>query len=105
VISYSVTQQAREIGIRMALGASGRDVLRFVLAQGMRPAFVGVVFGVAGALVLTRFMSSMLFSVSPSDPGTFAAIIAVLATVALLACCIPAVRASRTDPMIALRYE
>jgi putative ABC transport system permease protein len=105
VISYSVSQRTQEIGVRMALGASRLDVVRLVLAAGMAPATVGCVAGLAAAILLTRFMTALLFQVSPDDPATFGAIIAVLAVVALTACYVPARRAIRTDPMIALRYE
>jgi putative ABC transport system permease protein len=105
VISYSVSQRTQEIGVRMALGASRWDVVRLVLAAGMAPATAGCAAGVAAAVVLTRFMTALLFQVSPDDPATFGLIIAVLGVVALIACYVPARRAIRTDPMIALRYE
>jgi ABC-type antimicrobial peptide transport system permease subunit len=105
VISYSVSQRTREIGIRMALGAQRQDVLRLVLGQGARIAFFGVAIGLAAAAALARLLSSLLFSVSASDPLTFAAVAVLLIAVALLACYIPARRALRVDPIIALRYE
>jgi putative ABC transport system permease protein len=105
VISYSVAQRTREIGIRMALGASREDVIRMILLQGARIAGTGVVIGMLAAFGLTRYLEKLLFSVSPSDPSTFGAVAFVLAIVALLACYIPARRTLRLDPMIALRYE
>ena len=105
VICYSVSQRTREIGIRMALGAPRRDVLRMVVADGFKLTLIGLAIGIAGALGLTRFLSSLLYSVKPSDPLTFIGVSVLLAAVALLACYIPARRAVRVDPMVALRYE
>jgi predicted permease len=105
VISYVVTQRTHEIGIRIALGAQRRDVMHLMLGEGMKMALVGVAVGVAVALGLTRLMVEMLFGVSSTDPVTFAAVAAVLTGVALAACSIPARRAMRVDPIVALRYE
>jgi putative ABC transport system permease protein len=105
VISYSVGQRTREIGVRMALGAQPREVLCLVLGQGGRIALIGIAIGIVAAFGLTRLMSSLLFSVSASDPATFAAAAILLALVAIIACYIPARRAMRVDPMVALRYE
>lgn len=105
VISYSVSQRTHEIGIRMALGAQKRDVLRLVVGQGLRLAVIGVAIGIAAALGLTRFLQGMLFGVQPTDAGTFAVVALVLIAVAFLATYIPARRATKVDPMEALRYE
>jgi putative ABC transport system permease protein len=105
VMAYTVTQRTHEIGIRMALGAQRADVLRMVLSHGMKLAAVGAAIGLAGSLAVTRVMHTLLYETSPTDPLTFAAVIALLAAVALLACVVPALRATRVDPLIALRYE
>ena len=105
LMSYAVTQRTHEIGIRVAIGAQRRDVLGLVVAEGTKLALLGIVVGVAFALVLTRFMTSLLFEVAPTDPTTFFAVAILLALTGLLACYIPARRAMRVDPMVALRYE
>jgi putative ABC transport system permease protein len=105
VLSYSVKRSIREIGIRLALGAQLRDVLRMVVFEGMKPVLLGVVIGTAGALAMGRIVSSLIFEVKPSDPLTFLAVTVLLAAIALLASIIPAYRATKVDPMVALRYE
>jgi len=104
VLAYSVTERTHEIGVRMALGASSKDVLRMVLVDGAKVTVSGVIAGIVGAFALTRLMSAILFNVSASDPLTFAGISVLIVLVSLLASYIPARKASRVDPMVALRY-
>ena len=105
VMAYSVSRRAREIGVRVALGAGSGDVLRMILGQGLRTIFVGVAIGIAGSLALTRTVESLLFGVTATDPPTFGGVTLLLVGAALLACFIPARRATKVDPMVALRYE
>jgi putative ABC transport system permease protein len=105
VMAYTFSQRTREIGIRLALGAQRRDILRMALQEGALLIIFGVASGLIGSFVLTRFLRSMLFNVTPTDPTTFAGIAALLATVALLACFVPAQRATQVSPLVALRYE
>ena len=105
MLSYSVQQRSQEIGIRLALGAQNGDVLGMIVRQGMILAGLGVALGLAGALLFARLMTALLFGVKPNDPATFASVAVVLALTALAACWIPARRATRVDPLVALRYE
>jgi len=105
LLSYAVAQRAREIGVRMALGASSVDVLKMVIGHGMKLALVGVAVGLVASVALTRTMKSLLFGVSATDTATFVAIALLLMLVALLACWIPARRATKVDPIVALRFE
>jgi ABC-type antimicrobial peptide transport system permease subunit len=105
VMAYFVTQRTREIGIRIALGAQWRDVLSLVLKSGMFYVAIGLTIGLAGALALTRLMTSLLFEVSPTDPATFGAVALCVIVATIFACYIPARRATKIDPLVALRYE
>ena len=105
VISYGVTQRTRELGIRIALGADPRVVMRLVLGRGMLLTLIGMSIGLVGSLALTRLMSGLLFGISPTDPMTFALATMLLAGVAIAACYLPARRATKVDPITALRCE
>jgi putative ABC transport system permease protein len=104
-MAYSIAQRTHEIGVRVALGAQQRDILRIAVGEGFMLVLSGIISGLIGAAILARFLSTMLFNVSPNDPFTFVAIPVLLASVALLACYIPARRATRVDPLVALRNE
>ena len=105
LLSYEVTRRTREIGIRRALGAGRRNVLRIVVGQGIALAGIGLVAGIGGAFILTRYLQSLLYGIRPTDPVTFASVAVLLTLVSLAACYMPARRATRVDPMVALRYE
>ena len=105
VTAYGVSQRTHEIGVRMALGASNKDVLAVILWQGLKLTFLGISIGLAGAFAITRIIRGLLYDVSPTDPVTFVCVSLVLAGVALIATYIPARRAAKVDPMEALRYE
>ena len=105
VIAYSVGQRTSEIGIRVALGAERREILTLILKHAFVLTIIGLLMGVGGAVALTRYLSTLLYGIRPTDPLTFAGVSLILATVALLASYLPARRAMRVDPLVALRYE
>jgi putative ABC transport system permease protein len=105
LMAYSVNQRTHEIGLRIAMGARSRDILHLVITDGAKLAFLGIAIGVLAALALTRMMATLLFDVKPTDPATFAVVAILLASVGLVACYIPARRATRVDPMVTLRYD
>jgi putative ABC transport system permease protein len=105
VISYFVNQRTHEIGVRMALGAQSQDIFGLVMSRGVLPALAGIAIGVVAAVSLTHFMRSLLFNVSATDPMIFVALAALLSAVAIIASLVPALRATRVDPMVALRNE
>jgi putative ABC transport system permease protein len=105
VIAYAVSQRTREIGIRIALGAQKRDIFRMIVGHGLVLSLIGVAIGVTASLMLTRYLSSLLYGVSSTDPATFTSVVLLLITVALSACSIPAWRATKVDPLIALKCE
>ena len=105
VLAYSITERTREIGIRMAMGAEKSDITRMILKRSLLLAAAGVVLGVAGALAVTRVLAKFLYDVKPTDPATFLAVVSLLVGVALLAGLLPARRATKVDPLVALRWE
>ena len=105
VTSYTISQQRREIGLRLTLGAQASDVLKLVIAGGMKPALFGMIIGLLASFALTRLIKGLLFGVSATDPATFIVISILLGGVALVACWIPARRATKVDPMVALRHD
>jgi ABC-type antimicrobial peptide transport system permease subunit len=105
VIAYLVSQRTREIGIRLALGATPRHILRLIMGQGVKLTLIGVAIGLVGAIAVTRLMRSLLFAVTPTDLMTFAISATALIAVAMLACFLPARRATKVDPLVALRHE
>jgi putative ABC transport system permease protein len=105
VMAYTVSLQTHDIGIRMALGAQRDGVLKMVLLNGLKPILIGVIVGVGASYGLTKLMASQIYGVTATDPWTYAGVVAVLAIVGVIACLLPARRATRVDPLIALRYE
>jgi putative ABC transport system permease protein len=105
VLAYFVSQRSRELGVRLALGARPRSVFALVVAQGLRPVLIGAIAGLAVAVAVTSLMKTLLFGVAPADPATYALTATTLGAVALAACAVPALRATRVDPMVALREE
>jgi putative ABC transport system permease protein len=105
VVSYSVAERIHEMGVRLALGARPSNLLRMVLGEGLRLVIAGLVLGLAASLAVTRFLDTMLFGIQPRDAATFAGVVIVLSAAAMLGCLVPALRAMRVDPMIALRAE
>jgi putative ABC transport system permease protein len=105
IISYSVTQRTQEIGIRMALGARTGNVLSLIMKNGLTLVLAGIAIGIAGALAVTRFLTTLLFGVTPTDRVTFVVVAVVFFVIAMIASLIPALRATRVDPLVALRYE
>jgi putative ABC transport system permease protein len=105
VMSYTISRRRREIGLRIALGAQASDVMKLVIGQGMKPALVGMIIGLLASFALTRLIKSLLFGVSATDPATFAAVSILLGGAALAACCVPAWRATKVDPLTSLRHE